>query len=221
MVIPPPPPPRQLEFDCFDLVQAATAVLTAANTAALNVWLQHFLSCLEDIVSMALRIFPSPLPVFPEPWGRWGYCGCLIYDWAAHRHIFSTLWEAVNFLRLLLKAPHFLIIGHREIKQLPGSSYLLASFHSSGSCHIACLRIKDINDVTQLWTLWASVTTSMARCVHGCNGGTNVIGVANWSLLGFKAWRRKHIPSTLFDQDPMVRELPGPRGEPPTTIFAK
>lgn len=36
-----------------------------------------FLSCLEDTVSMDLRIFPSPLPqCFPS---LGGYCGCLIY----------------------------------------------------------------------------------------------------------------------------------------------
>lgn len=97
-----------------------------------------FPSCLEDTVSMDLRIFPSPLPqCFPSLGGLlW-----LSHLWLSMpQTLILYTWTRCELENKtpLLKMPHFLVKGHRKIKQLPGSSSLSASFHSCGSCHVDC-----------------------------------------------------------------------------------
>lgn len=74
---------------------------------------------------------------------------------------------------LLLKKQHTLV-----------NSCWLA--HSTRRCYVGFQERKVIKSLIQLWALWTTVTTGLARFAYWCNAGMNVMGATYCFLIEFK-----------------------------------
>lgn len=68
---------------------------------------------------------------------------------------------------------------------------------------------------TQMWTLKATVMTSLARHALSLNSGRNTMGVTSHFLIWLKAYSTRWNPSLALclGQEPVTKHVPGPEGK--------
>lgn len=116
----------------------------------------------------------------------------------------------------MLKRPHTYVTGHQASTDQDSS--LLATFHNAWRCYSCCWRRDVIASLSQMWILWSKVRTDN-KCPW-CDTGTNVIGVTNHLLIGFKSHSTRWNPywAPLSGQELVARHVTGQRGETTTTV---
>lgn len=101
------------------------------------------------------------------------------------------------------------------------TSSLLASCHSAGRGWRSFWKRKDVNCLTQSWTLFVIAAACQTRCAQLCNSGMTVVGVTNHFLSCYEACSTERTHAWYYkpDQKPMAREITEPKGEAASVIL--
>lgn len=99
-----------------------------------------------------------------------------------------------------------LVIGHRTWGTWIECFSLLSSFHNMRRWYAGWWGRKVINNLSQVWILWATIAPSMTRYAKSYKNDINVMKATNCFLIGFKTpQRRKHTTVTIYKSSQEIK----------------